>query len=102
MAGVGKMLKQAQKMQQRIGEVQKELEEKEIEVTSGGGAIVIRINGQGRFLGIKFDPEFLKEDPAFVEESILAALREASDQAKETGEEMMRKATAGFHLPGLM
>ena len=102
MAGVGKMLKQAQKMQQRIEAVQQELTDKEIEVTSGGGAITVRINGQGRFLGVKFDPEFLKEEQSFVEESLLAALQEASDRAKEESDEMMKKATAGFSMPGLM
>jgi len=102
MAGVGKMLKQAQKMQQRIEAVQQELAEKEIDVTSGGGAILIRISGSGRFLAVKFDPEFLKEDQTFIEESVLAALQEASDRAKAVSEEMMQKATAGFNLPGLM
>lgn len=101
MAGVGKMLKQAQKMQQRIEALQKELAERVLDVSSGGGAIQIKINGQGQFLGLELDPEFLKEDKTFVEETILAAIQEAATKAKETGEAEMQKATAGFSMPGL-
>ncbi len=101
MAGVGKMLKQAQKMQQQIESIQKELAEKEIVVSSGGGAVEIKINGQGQFLGLQFDPEFLKEDKSFVEETVLAAVQEAAVKAKEVGDAEMKKATAGFNMPGM-
>ncbi len=102
MAGIGKMMKQAQKMQQRIGAIQKELEDREIDVSSGGGAIQIKVNGHGRFLSLQLDPEFLKEDKAFVEETLLAAIQEATDKAKAFSESEMQKATAGFNIPGLM
>lgn len=101
MAGVGKMLKQAQKMQQQIEAIQKGLADKEIKVSSGGGAIEVTINGQGEFLGLQLDPEFLKEDKTFVEETILAAIKEAAAKAKEAGDAEMQKATAGFNMPGL-
>lgn len=101
MAGVGKMLKQAQKMQQRIESLQKELAEREIEVSSGGGAIQIKVNGQGQFLALQLDPEFLKEDKAFVEETLLAAIQEAAAKAKEESDTQMQKATAGFNMPGM-
>lgn len=101
MVGVGKMLKQAQKMQQRIEQIQKELAERIIEVSSGGGAIQIKVNGQGQFLSIDLDPDFLKEDKAFVQETLLAAIQEAADKAKAASESEMQKATAGFGLPGM-
>jgi nucleoid-associated protein EbfC len=101
MVGVGKMLKQAQKMQQRIEQIQEELATRVIEVSSGGGAIQVKINGQGQFLSVQFDPEFLKEDKAFVEDTLLAAIQEAANKAKETSESEMKKATAGFSLPGM-
>lgn len=101
MAGVGKMLKQAQKMQQRIAALQEELAAKVIDVSSGGGAIQIKISGQGEFLGLELDPEFLKEDKEFVEETLLAAIQEAATKAKEASETEMQKATAGFNMPGL-
>jgi DNA-binding YbaB/EbfC family protein len=101
MAGVGKMLKQAQKMQQQIEMIQRGLADKEIMVSSGGGAIEIKVNGQGEFLGLTLDPEFLKEEKEFVEETLLAAIKEAAAKAKAAGDAEMQKATAGFTMPGL-
>ena len=71
MVGVGKLLKQAQKMQQKMEEAQALLSEEIIEVSGGGGAVSIKISGQGEFKELKLDPEFLKEDAEFVSEAIL-------------------------------
>jgi hypothetical protein len=101
MAGVGKLLKQAQKMQRQIETLQSELEKKEIEVTSGGGAVKVKINGAGKFLSLELDPEFLKEDPKLVGETILGAVQDASKQAKETNDAEMQKVTSAFQMPGL-
>ena len=103
MAGVGKLLKQAQKMQKQMEAIQSELSETILEISSGGGAINVKINGQGEFLGFKIDPEFLKEDAEFVEETLLAAVQEAAIKAKETSEEAMGAVTGGIGgFPGLM
>jgi len=96
MAGVGKLLKQAQKMQKQMEAIQEQLAEQIIEVSSGGGAIQIQINGQGDFQSFKLDPEFLKEDADFVEEALLAAVQEAAAKAKETSEEAMGSVTGGM------
>ena len=96
------MLKQAAKMQRQIDGLQAELEKHEIEVTSGGGAVAIKINGQGKFLSMTLDPEFLKEDAAFVQETVLAAVQEAATKAKEYNEAEMQKITSAFQMPGLM
>lgn len=102
MAGVGKLLKQAQKMQKRIEALQNELAEKELEISGGGGAVVIKITASGDFRNITIDPELLKEDAGLIEETILQAVKEASSQAKTLHEEEMGKATEGMSLPGLM
>ncbi len=96
MAGVGKLLKQAQKMQKQMTAIQEQLAEQIIEVSSGGGAIQIKINGQGEFQSFKLDPDFLKEEAEFVEETLLAAVREAAEKAKETSEEAMSAVTGGM------
>ena len=101
MAGVGTLLKQAKKMQQKIEEMQKALETREIDVSSGGGAVQVKINGAGKFLAVKLDPEFLKEDPKFVEETILLAVQEAATKAKELNESQMQKISAAFQMPGM-
>lgn len=103
MAGVGKLMKQAQKMQKQMEAVQEKLAETILDVSTGGGAIMIKINGQGEMQSIKIDPEFLQEDVEFVEETLLAAVQEASEKAKETSEEAMSSVSGGMGgLPGLM
>jgi DNA-binding YbaB/EbfC family protein len=96
------MVKQAQKMQKKIESLQLELAEKVIEVSSGGGAVVIEINGQSEFKSIKIDPELLKEDAGLVEDTLLQAVQEASSKAKAFNEEEMAKATQGMSMPGFM
>lgn len=101
MAGVGTLLKQAKKMQQKIEEMQKTLETREIDISSGGGAVQVKINGAGKFLAVKLDPEFLKEDPKLVEETLLNAVREAATKAKELNDSEMQRISAGFQMPGM-
>ena len=103
MAGVGKLLKQAQKMQKQMQAVQEELADKIIEVSSGGGAIQIAITGQGEFKGVKIDPEFLTEDAEFIEATLLSAVQEATQKAKDTSESAMGSVSSGMGgLPGLI
>ena len=102
MAGVGKLLKQAQKMQKQMEAVQAKLAEQAIEVSSGGGAITITVNGQGAFQAIKIDPEFLQEDVDIVEETLLGAIQEAAAKAKQTSEDAMGSLAGGMGgFPGL-
>ncbi len=100
MAGVGTLLKQAQKMQRGIEALQTQLEAKEIELTSGGGAVKLKISGAGKFLSLALDPEFLKEDPKFVADTLLAAIQEATKQAKAYNDAEMEKVTSAFKMPG--
>lgn len=102
MAGVGKLLKQAQKMQRELAEVQKRVAEEEIEVSSGGGAVVVKVNGLGEFISLNLDEEFLKEDAKFVSETVLEAVKEAAAKAKSYNEQQMSKVTSGLGIPGMM
>jgi DNA-binding YbaB/EbfC family protein len=101
MAGVGKLLKQAQKMQRQIEDLQKGLEARELDFSSGGGAVQVKISGAGKFLALKLDPEFLKEDAKLVEETILNAVREASTKAKELNDSEMQRISSAFQMPGM-
>ncbi len=101
MVGVGKLLKQAQKMQQKMEEAQALLSDEIIEVSGGGGAVSIKISGQGEFKDLKLDPEFLKEDTEFVSEAILQAIVDATEQAKKKNDEAMGGLTGGMQMPGL-
>lgn len=95
-------MKQAQKMQRGIEALQAQLEAKEIEVTAGGGAVKLKVNGQGKFLALALDPEFLKEDAKLVSDTILAAVQDAAKQSKEYNEAEMQKVTGAFQMPGMM
>ena len=77
MAGLGKLVKQAEKMKRGIEALQTQLDAKEIDVTAGGGAVKIKINGSGKFLALTLDPEFLKEDPKLIGDTVLAAVQDA-------------------------
>jgi len=101
MVGVGKLLKQAQKMQQKMEEAQAELSSEILDVSGGGGAVSIKITGQGEFKELTLDPEFLKEDAEFVSEAILQAVVDASEQAKKKNDEAMSGLTGGMQMPGL-
>jgi len=101
MAGVGKLLKQAQKMQKSIESIQTQMEAKVIDITSGGGAVKVKINGAGKFLALELDPEFLKEDAKLVSETLLAAIQDAAKQAKEFNDAEMQKVTSTFQMPGM-
>ena len=101
MAGVGTLLKQAQKMQKQIESLQATLATREIDVTSGGGAVQIKVNGAGKFISLTLDPEFLKEEKKFVEETILNAVQEAAQKAKDLNDFEMQRISAGFQMPGM-
>jgi DNA-binding YbaB/EbfC family protein len=101
MAGVGKLLKTAQKMQRSIETLQAQLEARQIDVTAGGGAVKVKVSVSGKFVSLTLDPEFLKEDPKLVADTILAAVQDAREQAKALNDSEMQKVTSAFQMPGI-
>jgi DNA-binding YbaB/EbfC family protein len=101
MAGVGKLLKQAQKMQRSIETLQAQLAAREFDFSRGGGAVQVKVNGAGQFVALKIDAEFLKEDAATVSSEILALVQEAAVASKKFNEEEMQKVTSAFQMPGM-
>jgi DNA-binding YbaB/EbfC family protein len=102
MKNFGKMMKQAQQMQAQMMKVQEELANKEIDASSGGGMVVVKINGQQEVLSVKIDPEVFKDgDKEMLEDLIVAALNEARRKALDIAKEQMSAITGGLSLPGL-
>lgn len=101
MAGLGKLVKQAEKMKRGLDTLQQQLEAKQLEITSGGGAVKITITGSGKFLTLAIDPEFLKEDAKVVSAAVLGAVQDAAKQAKDYHEAEMQKITGAFQMPGM-
>ena len=87
-------------MQRGIEALQTQLEAKEIEV-SAGGAIKLKVNGAGKFLSLSIEPDFLKEDPKLVSDTILSVIQDAAKQAKEYNDAEMQKVTSAFQVPGM-
>lgn len=102
MSSIGKLMKQAARMQQQMEQVQGELAKRTIEATSGGGAVKVVARCDGTISSIKIDPQALNpNDAQLLEDMILSAANQALNQAKEVSNAEMGKVTAGFSLPGL-
>jgi DNA-binding YbaB/EbfC family protein len=103
MPNLNKIVKQAQRMQQDMAQIQKDLSNRTVEATSGGGAVKVIAKCDGTIASIKIDPQALNPtDAQLLEDMILAATNQALNQAKEVSAAEMGKVTAGFNLPGLM
>jgi DNA-binding YbaB/EbfC family protein len=102
MSSIGKLMKQAARMQQQMEQIQNDLANRTVEATSGGGAVKVVAKCDGSLASIKIDPQALNpSDAQVVEDMILTAANQALGQAKEISTAEMGKVTAGFNLPGL-
>jgi len=102
MSSIGKLMKQAARMQQQMEQVQSELASRTVESTSGGGAVKVTAKCDGTLASIKIDPQALSPDDAqLLEDMILSAANQALGEAKEISNAEMGKVTSGLSLPGL-
>ena len=103
MSSIGKLMKQAQRMQQQIERVQAELAARTVEATSGGGVVKVTARCDGSLAAIKIDPAAVNPaDTSLIEDMVLAAANNALVQAKEISNAEMGKVTQGFNLPGMV
>jgi len=103
MVGIGKLMKQAQKMQQEVARVQEELAHKEIESSSGGGAIKIKMTCDKKVRAITLEQDLLSEDnKEMLEDMLVAGINQAIEEAESKAQEEMGKVTQGMGLPGMM
>lgn len=102
MSSIGKLMKQAARMQQQMEQIQADLAKRTVDATSGGGAVKVTAKCDGTIAAIKIDPQALNPaDAQVVEDMVLLAVNQALAQAKEISNAEMGRATAGFNLPGL-
>ena len=91
------LMKQAQRMQRQMEEAQKELEEKEVTATAGGGAVEVTVSGKHEVTKIKLSEEVVDpDDIEMLEDLIVAATNEAFRQAEEDSSQMMSQLTGGL------
>ena len=103
MKGMGNMMKQAQKLQSKMMQMQAELAGKTIETTAGGGMITVVANGAQQVVSIKIEREVVDpDDVEMLEDLILAAVNDALTKSQEMVSSEMGKLTGGMKIPGLM
>ena len=92
------LMKQAQKMQRQMEEASKELEEKEMTASAGGGAVEVTVSGKKEITKVKIDPEAVDpEDVEMLEDLIMAATNEALRMVEEYSQQSMSKITGGLN-----
>ena len=100
MKSFGDMVKQAQKMQKQMTEMQARLAEERFEATAGGGAVRAVVDGKQRLRELKIDPKALEDgDVTLIEDLVLAAVSEAQSASEKHMNESLGKITGGFPLP---
>lgn len=99
---INNMMKQAQKLQKQMEDMQGELENKEFEATVGGGAVTVVTNGKKQVIDIKIKPEVVDpDDVEMLQDLILTACNEALKKAEEETSAEMKKLTGGLNIPGM-
>ena len=97
MKNIAALMKQAQKMQAQMAQVQQELGDKRVEASAGGGMVTAVANGRGELVSIKIDPEVVKSgDVAMLEDLVLAAVNEARNRSEELMRDAMNRVAGPF------
>ena len=99
---IQKMMKEAQKMQERLTKAQNDLAAQTLDVSSGGGKVNVTVNGGGDITAIKIAPEVVDpQDVEMLEDLVLSGIREAQEAARKLQADTMGQVTGGLGgLPG--
>jgi len=96
------MMKQAQKMQRQMEEMQADMASKSLDISAGGGAIKVTINGEKQLTALTISPEVVDpDDVEMLQDLVISAVNEAIRQMDESTSSQMAKITGGMSLPGL-
>ena len=102
MHNLGNIMKQAKKMQERIGQLQQELESRTIEAQAGGGMVKVVVNGKFEIVSLKIEKEVVNpDDVEMLQDLIAAAVNEGVRRAQEMASSEMAKITGGLSIPGM-
>lgn len=100
MKGMGNLMKQAQKVQQRMMRLQEELGQRQVSAQAGGGMVEATVNGRGELVALRIEPEVVDpDDVEMLADLVVAAVGEAQRRAQEMVQEEMSKLTGGLGLP---
>lgn len=102
MANINQLMKQAQQMQSKMAVAQKELESREVEASSGGGMVKVKVNGKQELLNITIDKECVDpNDTEMLEELVKTAINQAVKESQDMVSGAMSKITGGLNIPGM-
>ena len=100
MNNMSQIMKQAKAMQEKMAEMQKKIEETEIEGSSGGGAVKIVMNGKHVVKNLFIDPSIVNSDEKEVlEDLIIAALNDVNKKIAENTNDQLGSISGGMGLP---
>ena len=96
------LMKQAQKMQKQMAEMQEALAAKTLDITSGGGAVKVVVSGEKQLTELVISPEVVDpDDVEMLQDLVMSAVNEALRQMDEMVSSQMSKITGGMNMPGL-
>jgi len=101
--GMGDIMKQAQRMQEKMQKIQDELADLQVEASSGGGMVTVVANGKQEIMEVRIDKQVVDpEDVEMLEDLVVAAVNQAMEKAQELANEEMGKVAGGMlgNLPG--
>ena len=102
MANINQLMKQAGQMQMKMKALQKELDGREFEVSSGGGMVTAKVNGKQELLDIKINKECVDpNDVEMLEDLVKTAISQALKESSDTVSNAMSKLTGGMNMPGM-
>ncbi|MEX3011086.1 YbaB/EbfC family nucleoid-associated protein [Hoeflea sp. TYP-13] len=94
------MMGKVKEMQEKMASMQEEVEKLELEGTSGGGMVTVRLNGKGIMLGLSVDPSLINSDEVeILEDLIVAAHNDAKGKVEAAVQEKTQELTAGLPIP---
>ncbi len=102
MSSIGKLMKQAARMQQQMEQVQAGLAARTVEATSGGGAVKVVAKCDGTLAAVAIDPQAVNPaETQLLEDLVLTAANAALAKARDVAAAEMSKVTGGMAMPGM-
>jgi hypothetical protein len=97
------ILRQAQQMQQKLANLQDELEQETVEASAGGGVVIAVVSGKQNLQSIKIDPVVIDpNDIDMLQDLVLSAVNEAINKSQKLAADRMGAITGNMNIPGLM
>ena len=99
---LGNIMKQAQELQERLGQIQEQAAAQTVEASAGGGMVTAVVSGRLEVVSLRIEPEVLKSgDIEMLQDLVMAAINQGIRNAQAMVAEEMKKVTGGLKIPGL-